>query len=117
MGRYPDSEPLGVFVDGELVGFMMGQLLAANDTSPTYLIWGLLVDHRYQRLGIGRSAVVQAIHHAADSGAAMVTLAYEPANTAARHLYRSAGFVETGSINADGEHEMVISVTKGSMPQ
>ncbi|MGB9357832.1 MAG: GNAT family N-acetyltransferase [Acidimicrobiia bacterium] len=113
MDRYPGSEPLGILVEGVLVGFMMGQLLADESPGPTYLIWDLFVDCSHQRRGVGRSAVAAAAQHARNCGAMAVMLAYEPVNTVARDLYRSCGFVETGSINADGEHEMVMAIAAG----
>ena len=113
MDRYPGSEPLGIFADGNLVGFMMGQLLEDETPRSPYLIWDLFVADAHQRRGIGRSAVAEAARHAGSRGATAVIITYEPANTIARDLYRSCGFVETWSINADGEHEMVRTIAAG----
>jgi len=109
MDRYPGSEPLGIFADGVLVGFMMGQLLADESPGPTYLLWDLLVDRAHQRRGVGRAALAATARHAESCGAIAVMITYEPVNPVARDLYRSCGFAETGSINANGEHEMVMT--------
>ena len=113
MHHYPGSEPLGIFTDGDLVGFMMGQLLEDGTPRRPYLIWDLLVDRGHQRRGVGRAAVVAAARHAALRGATAVMITYEPVNTVARDLYRSCGFEETGSVNADGEHEMLMTLAVG----
>lgn len=118
-GRYPGSEPLGVFVDGDLVGFLMGQLIEHGSEAGTYLLWDFLIDHRHQRHGHGRSGVNGAIAHARSRGAAVVSISHEPDNLIARDLYRSAGFIESGSVNADGEVEMRLdqaACDRGEMP-
>lgn len=113
MDRYPGSEPLGVFTDGDLVGFMMSQVLEDESPRRPYLIWDLLVDRGHQRRGVGRAALAAAARRAARCGATAMMVTYEPVNTVARDLYRSCGFEETGSINADGEHEMLMTFAAG----
>jgi len=113
MHHFPGSEPLGVFTDGDLVGFMMGQLLEDEAPRRPYLIWDLLVDRGHQRRGVGRAALSAAARRAARCGATAVAITYESVNTVARDLYRSCGFEETGSVNADGEHEMLMTFAAG----
>ena len=100
--------PFGVY-DGETpVGFLMlgydaldwedePEIAAGN-----YCLWRLMIDQRYQGRGYGRRAVELALDYirTLPCGAAeFCWLSYEPENTAARLLYRSMGFVETGGMD------------------
>jgi diamine N-acetyltransferase len=104
--RYPGAVPLGVFASGTLVGFMMGQLIPAGIGAGDYLVWDYLIDAHHQGRGLGRAGMEGAIDVAAAAGAAGVRVACAPKNTIARRLYESLGFVDQGTMNDDGEHEM-----------
>ncbi len=94
MCAYGDGpwQPREVAVDGRTVGFVMH----AVDDDQSYWIGGLLVDTAEQGKGYGRAAVRRLIDDARAGGHPSVALSYLPANTAARTLYRSLGFEETG---------------------
>ncbi|GID93481.1 GNAT family N-acetyltransferase [Amorphoplanes digitatis] len=91
--------PLAVVHDGEVVGFCMW----AVDDDRSRWIGGVVVDAARQRAGIGR-ALVTALRErlAAEPDCPNVALSYAPENGAARALYASLGFVETGEVD-DGE--------------
>lgn len=76
-----------------------------------YNLWRLMIDKDYQNRGFGRKAVQLALDYIKTfpcGEAEYCWLSYEPENIAARQLYRSFGFEETGDM--DGEE--VIAVLK-----
>ncbi|GAA0477575.1 hypothetical protein Ade02nite_68410 [Paractinoplanes deccanensis] len=85
--------PVAVTVGGEVAGFAMW----AVDDDRSAWIGGLVVDARRQRQGIGHAAVRKLRERLiAEPGTPNVALSYAADNTAARHLYRTLGFHETG---------------------
>ncbi|MBM2623255.1 GNAT family N-acetyltransferase [Actinoplanes sp. LDG1-06] len=92
--HYGDTwNPLAATRDGEVVGFVMWGI----DDDRSAWIGGLVVDARHQRQGIGH-AIVRTLRERliAEPGTPNVALSYAADNTAARHLYRTLGFHETG---------------------
>ena len=91
-------QPLAAVRDGEVVGFCMTGL----DDDRSRWIGGVVVDAARQRHGIGR-AMMRALMErlAAEPDTPNVALSYAPENTAARALYLSLGFVETGEMEDD----------------
>lgn len=61
----------------------------------------LALDRAPQRHRYGRAAMQALIERASATGRAGVALSYQPANTRARTLYASLGFVETGETDGD----------------
>ncbi|MFF5082580.1 GNAT family N-acetyltransferase [Actinoplanes sp. NPDC000266] len=85
--------PLAITRDGEVVGFAMW----AKDDDGSAWIGGLVIGSQHQRQGIGHAAVRKLREQLiAEPGTPNVALSYEADNTAARHLYRTLGFHETG---------------------
>ena len=69
-----------------------------------YNLWRLMIDQAYQGRGYGREAVrlaLEFIRSLPCGPADYCWLSYEPENDAARRLYSSFGFAETGE--KDGE--------------
>ncbi|HWS37006.1 MAG TPA: GNAT family N-acetyltransferase [Actinoplanes sp.] len=97
--NYGDTwNPLAVVRDGEVAGFVMWGL----DDDGSRWIGGVVVDVKHQRQGVGREVVRQLRERLiAEPGTPNVALSYQPANTAARDLYLSMGFVETGEVDDD----------------
>jgi ribosomal-protein-alanine N-acetyltransferase len=92
-------QPIAIRADGELVGFVMWSRSAGDGS---YWIGGFQIDRRYQRRGYGRSALLALIEGLrAKPGCRAIALTYLPANTAARRLYASLGFRETGEMVGD----------------
>ncbi|GAA3349104.1 GNAT family N-acetyltransferase [Amorphoplanes nipponensis] len=91
-------QPLAAVRDAEVVGFCMW----AVDDDGSRWIGGVVVDAARQRTGVGRGmirALTQRL--AAEPGCVNVALSYVPENKAARALYASLGFVETGELEDD----------------
>lgn len=91
--------PLAVTRAGRTVGFVMYGV----DDDRSRWIGGLVVDLAAQRSGVARGAVARLVERfAAEPDCPNVALSYDPDNVAARTLYASLGFRETGEME-DGE--------------
>ena len=88
--------PFAVY-DGETpVGFIM---MGYYEAKQYYTLWKFLIDKKYQHKGYGREALRLGIAFLQDRFRAKeVYTGVLPDNTAARSLYRSAGFAETGLV-------------------
>jgi diamine N-acetyltransferase len=106
----PWWEPLGIYANERMVGFVMhGRWPAAG--VPSYYceapvgvdcILRFMVDGRYQRQGYGREALVQVIERIRQRPQARaIHLSYEPSNLAAAALYTGLGFRPTGRLIDD----------------
>jgi len=92
--------PLAIRRDGTVVGFCMWGV----DDDASRWIGGLLIDAAAQRSGIARCAVLHLIEQfESEPDCLEVALSYSPDNTAAKDLYASLGFRETGETEDDGE--------------
>ena len=81
--------------DGGVIGFLMW---AVDPEDGAAWLGGITVDAAHQGRGYGRAAVSAAL---AEIDAPGFALSYQPDNTAARALYASLGFVETGEQEDD----------------
>ncbi len=103
----PDACPMGIWRDGELVGFIM------YDFDGELLSWGmcrLMVDKKFQKQGIGEAAVKKLLELVtAKHGHVVFHTSAEPENEIALALYEKLGFVKTGRIVYD-EVEMKIQL-------
>jgi diamine N-acetyltransferase len=92
-------QPLAIVRDGTVVGFCMW----AVDDDASRWIGGLVVDAAAQRSGVARSAITTMIRRfEAVPDCTGTALSYAPSNSAAKDLYASLGFRETGETQADG---------------
>lgn len=76
-----------------------------------YSLWRIMIDEHHQRKGYGRAAVELALDFIRTKPcgeAEYCVLSYEPENEAARKLYASLGFTETGVI----DHDEMVAVLK-----
>jgi diamine N-acetyltransferase len=104
---YPDAEPRAVYAGDDLVGFVLFHPIDKDRPAEGYTIVRLMIDHRFQGRGLGRQALEAAVDWIArEREADRARLSVVASNAAARGLYRSAGFVETGELD-DGELVMV----------
>jgi len=93
-----DLFPYGLYLNDEPVGFAMTGL-NTNHSRFQGLILRLMVDERYQGRGYGRQAMkVMTEMFLANEHVRAVCISYAPENDAARKLYTSFGFVETGEM-------------------
>lgn len=87
-----DWHPLAICLGEQVIGFMMWSTDPADGSC---WLGGILIDQGMQRHGYGRQAVLAAIAMLKGRyGYRDFALSYQPANLAARSLYRELGFVE-----------------------
>ncbi len=93
---FPAFEPRAVYVDGTMVGFLM---YGFGDQSQKWWIIRLMIDHTQQGQGYGRAAMRAAIELLRQQpNCDEIMISYDPRNEAARRLYASVGFQETGDM-------------------
>jgi diamine N-acetyltransferase len=93
--------PVAVCRDDDVVGFAMW---GHDRDEDSHWVGGVLVDRAHQRQGIARRALELLIERlASDSACREIALSYDAENAAARALYASLGFVETGEETDDSE--------------
>lgn len=98
-GEDGDAVPRAIVADGRVVGFLMYD--ASNDDEAN--IYRFMIDRREQGRGLGRAGIAAALGEIEGlAHVRKVSICYEPANTAAKQLYASFGFVEQG-LDEDGE--------------
>lgn len=100
--------PFGIYDGDTPVGFTMigfdyhsGWEEPPRIAKGNYLIWRLMIDEKYQRKGYGREALGLALDFVRlfpCGKAEYCWLSYLPENQAAKRLYQSFGFVETGEM-------------------
>lgn len=108
--------PFGIYKDDVPVGFLMVGFGTDSswDDAPAiaqnnYDLRRLMIDTKYQGRGYGKKALNLALEFIRTfpcGRAEYCWLSYEPENKAARDLYRSFGFVETGE--KDGEELIAV---------
>lgn len=95
------------------VGFVMisdDSLLPEDQRpeEPGIGLWRFMVDHRYQRQGIGEAALRLVLDHARSRGAfSKFTTSYVPGDGSPVGVYERAGFKHTGEVDED---ELVMEV-------
>jgi diamine N-acetyltransferase len=95
--------PVAIVRDDAVVGFYM----EAVEDNATVWVGGLVIDAAAQRTGVARSTLSVLIGRCqADPGCPGLALSYHPDNTAAKTLYASLGFRETGE-TLDGGAEVI----------
>ncbi|MBV6452158.1 MAG: Spermine/spermidine acetyltransferase [Anaerolineales bacterium] len=104
-----DMVAYGIYDGDTPVGFLMYGLNFAH-TEQQVFVQRLMVDENFQGKGFGRFGMEKMIEmFRADERIKAVAISYEPENEAARKLYASFGFVETGRIVED-ETEAVLKL-------
>lgn len=88
--------PFAVYDDETLVGFIM---MGYYEVKHYYTLWKFMIDQRYQNKGYGRKALelgllfIKEKFHPTEIYTGVV-----PGNSAAKGLYESVGFVDTGLV-------------------
>ncbi len=104
----PAGRPLGLYANGQPVGFLL-LWDARRDPDPAeradqLYIWRLMIDQRFQRQGHGQAAMRWVVDEAQRMGVASVGLSHVPENTVGA-FYERFGFRYTGKVS-EGEKEM-----------
>ena len=97
-----DMMPFGIYDEDKPVGFLM---ISYNYDFARFqgFILRLMVDEKFQGKGYGKFGMNWMLErYRSDERVKAVAISYEPDNEAARTLYASLGFQETGEI-VDGE--------------
>lgn len=103
--RNSGSCALFIYDDETPVGMV---LYHHEDSFGTYIFSELLIDEKYQRKGYGRAATRLILNRMKEEGRYnKVVLCYIEGNEAAKKLYESFGFVETGH----DEDEIIMELT------
>ena len=101
------ARPFGICADGRLVGFCQFAFAPeAEDEDDRYWLWRFMIDRSEQGRGYGQAALREIIRYFRDNGADRLYLSTEPENELGMHIYRKAGFRETGIVS-DGEAVMM----------
>ena len=108
--------PFRIYEGDTPVGFLMVGFDTDDDwedapsvAKGNYNLWRLMIDQNYQKQGYGKEALRLALEFIRTfpcGEAEFCWLSYEPENEAARRLYHSFGFTETGEM--DGEELIVV---------
>jgi|Deesub1362A_J573_1020465.scaffolds.fasta_scaffold01687_11 ribosomal-protein-alanine N-acetyltransferase len=92
---------------GMVVGYLCLWLVAEE-----VQVQNLAVHPAFRRRGVGRFLLAEGLREAHRRGARLATLEVRPSNLAARRLYASLGFVETGRrpgyYQAEGEDALLL---------
>ena len=98
---WPTYVPLAIYHDETMVGFVM----YGREPDGSYWISRLMIDRDHQGRGYGRAAVLEVIERLKrEPDCKEIVLGYTPDNVAAKKLYESLGFEETG---LDEEGDMI----------
>ena len=106
-GIYKNETPVGFLMVGFDVDDYWGD--APQIAKGNYNLWRLMIDETHQKKGFGKEAVRLALEFIESfpcGKAEYCWLSYEPDNEAARQLYNSFGFHETGDM--DGEELIAV---------
>ncbi|HAX73517.1 MAG TPA: spermidine acetyltransferase [Firmicutes bacterium] len=101
----PECQPLAIYDDEILVGFLM-YCLDVDDQE--YWIYRMMVDEQYQNSGVGKAALSQLIERIqADESKHQIFLDVSLDNKSAVYLYKRFGFKFTGQVFGKA-HVMVL---------
>lgn len=93
--------PFGIYDGNTPVGFLMYGYNFEHTKQQAFII-RLMVDEKHQGKGYGRFGMEKVLEtFRAEDQILIAGISYEPENEAARKLYASLGFVETGEMLGD----------------
>ena len=107
----PEAWYRGIYFGEDLAGFVMladESLLSAPPLEPEVGVWRFMIDAKFQRRGIGRSALLQVIAHVRSKGLfTRLQLSYVPGPGCPEPFYLALGFQHTGRVD---EGELVLEL-------
>lgn len=96
---YRTAFPFAIYADNVLVGFIM---MGFYEEKNCYTLWRFMIDEKHQNKGYGKIALSLAINYMIDSfGIKELFTSVVPENSAAKNLYNSLGFNETGELSGN----------------
>ncbi|MDW0116956.1 GNAT family N-acetyltransferase [Sporosarcina thermotolerans] len=102
--EWPEFRPVGLYVDGRLVGFAMYGALLDSGGGRNLWMDRLLIDVRFQRQGYGRRFTELLIERMlSEYGEQPIYLSVYADNIGAIRLYENLGFVFIHEYDSDGE--------------
>jgi diamine N-acetyltransferase len=112
---YPTLEPMAVYAEDEMVGFVM---FGFDPDDGTFSLVRIMIDAEEQGRGYGRAAVLRVLEKMSENpDCREIFLSFVSENAGAEKLYASLGFERTGEIGETGEIVMRYSVTNNSKPK
>ena len=106
--------PRAIYAGETPVGFVM---LYDDPVTPEYFLWRLMIDHRYQRMGFARQAILQVIDYVCGRpNAQELLVSYVPGAGSPLPFYLSLGFVERGD-EIEGERVMRLDLAGRARPE
>jgi diamine N-acetyltransferase len=105
---YNQCIPFGIYYEDFMVGYVM---VLYDYDEEEYHIWHMMIDEKYQGKGYGKAAMHKCLEFIATKpfgNSNRVVLTCDEMNGKAIGLYRSLGFVPTGSVDED---EIELSLT------
>ena len=109
--------PFGIYDDETPVGFCMigygvddSWIDAPAVAKDSYHIWRLMIDEKFQGKGFGKEAMKRILDFIRTNPCGLAEkcwLSYEPENIAAKKLYHSFGFQETGDLD---KHKRIAAI-------
>lgn len=107
----PEAWYRAIHAGDDLVGFVMLEdesLRVLAPARPAVSVWRFMIDHRHQRRGLGRAALLRVIAHVRSKGVfTALQLSYVPGPGCPEPFYSGLGFMPTGRM--DG-HEVVLEL-------
>ncbi|MED1205714.1 GNAT family N-acetyltransferase [Heyndrickxia acidicola] len=85
----------GIYLQDKMIGLTMYGIDAYDYN---YWIYRLMIDKHFQGSGLGRHAIkliIEEIRQTNDANIPLIMIGCNPENTAAKHAYKKAGFVES----------------------
>ncbi len=110
----PAGRPLGLYRGDVPVGFLLlyDARLDKDKPAEQLYVWRLMIDSRYQRVGLGRLAMRWVLDEARRLGLREVGLSHAMLPGHAGPFYQKLGFDYTGKIVA-GQHKMLLKLGEG----
>ncbi len=107
---HPSWEPLAIYANKIMVGFIMYGPEEGHEGR--YWVIRLMIDQNHQRKGYGNAAMREALRRIKDKpDYRELLISFVPENIAARKLYESLGFVDTGEVE---DEELVFRFAAGN---
>lgn len=108
---HPEAWFRSIHTEHELVGFVMLRdptLLEPSQSPSQFSLWRFMIDHRYQKAGLGRKALELVVAHARTRpGVSAIHTSYIVGPHGPKNFYLSFGFRHTGEVKPSGEVALV----------